>query len=163
MRSLLVAFLFLPLSAIAWPMSESEVDAIAPGCLCSATDPNFDGLRYPEQIPHCVRNVSTQTKAIIKTRFGIPQSDAKRYAIDHRISLWAGGSNDECNLVPIDAVKHEDKNIMEARLRAQLEAGEITHAAVIEAFQRWYHDCFFNDDCASSVSSNAWLMPASSR
>ena len=163
LRSLLVALLFLPLSAIAWPLSEAEVDALAPGCLCSANDPNFDGLRYPEQIPHCVRNVSTQQKADVKAHFGISKSDAKRYAIDHRISLWAGGANDECNLVPIDAAKHENKNVMEARLRAQLEAGEITQADVIEAFQQWYHDCFFNDACTSNVSSNAWLMPASSR
>lgn len=147
LRALFVAFLFAPLAALAWPLSEVEVNAIAPGCLCSANDPNFDGLRYPEQIPHCVRNVTTQAKAAIKVRFGVSQSEAKKYAIDHRISLWAGGSNEECNLVPIDAAKHENKNIMEARLRAQLEAGEITHAAVIEAFQEWYHSCFFNGIC----------------
>jgi hypothetical protein len=147
LRAFVVFLLLAPLAALAWPLSEAEVDALAPGCLCSATDADFDGLRYPEQIPHCVRNVSTQTKAAVKRKFGISPGEASRFSIDHRISLWAGGSNEVCNLVPIDAVKHENKNAMEARLRARLQVGSVSHSEVIEAFQRWYQDCFFNDIC----------------
>jgi hypothetical protein len=147
LRAFAVFLLLAPLAALGWPLSEAEVDALAPGCLCSATDADFDGLRYPEQIPHCARNVSTQTKNAVKARFGVPRERWSRMQVDHRISLWAGGSNEVCNLVPIDVVKHDNKNAMEARLRARLQVGSVSHSEVIEAFQRWYQDCFFNDIC----------------
>lgn len=163
MRSFLVALLFLPLGAVAWPLSESEVNAIAPGCLCSANDPNFKGLRWPMQIPSCSRNVSTSTKKQIKKIFGIAPSKWGQYEVDHRISLWAGGSNDRCNLVPIERVKHADKNVMEEQLRSRVIEDTITYEEVILSFNTWYHDCFFNNVCMSKVATSALFTPASSR
>jgi hypothetical protein len=145
LRSLLVVLLLLP--SLAFPFTEEQVNRIAPGCLCSANDPDFDGLRYPEQIPHCRRNVSTMRKNIVKQWFGIPKDQWKDYEVDHRLSLWVGGSNEDCNLVPIGAAKHHVKNILERDLRGQIKAGTMTQSEAIERFQQWYHDCFFRDQC----------------
>ena len=44
--------------------------SLTPGALCTTDDPNFDGLRYPEQIAHCRRNVSRAEKNRIAAAYG---------------------------------------------------------------------------------------------
>jgi hypothetical protein len=66
------------------------------GSLCTVADPDFDGYRYAEQIPHCERNVSTDRKDVICRRDGV--YNRTNYTVDHIIPLSLGGSNHNDNL-----------------------------------------------------------------
>lgn len=66
------------------------------GRLCNQSDPDFDGLRYSEQIPHCSRNVTTEKKIEICKRDGI--DDRSEFTVDHIIPLALGGDNSDENL-----------------------------------------------------------------
>jgi 5-methylcytosine-specific restriction endonuclease McrA len=68
------------------------------GHLCTETDLDFDGFRYKEQIPHCVRNVTTERKIAICKRDGVDNHDRSDFTVDHIIPLALGGSNSDENL-----------------------------------------------------------------
>lgn len=98
------------------------------GHLCTETDPDFDGFRYEEQIPHCTRNVTTKRKIHICLRAGV--EDRTEYTVDHIIPLSLGGSNADENLWcqhSSDAVTH-----LEYQTYLQLNRGEITQQEAID-------------------------------
>ena len=66
------------------------------GHLCTELDPDYDGLRYKEQIPHCIRNVTTERKIAVCKRDGV--MDRSEFTVDHIIPLSLGGSNSDENL-----------------------------------------------------------------
>lgn len=97
------------------------------GHFCSELDPDFDGFRYEEQIPHCKRNVSTERKVDICLRDGV--EDRTEYTVDHIIPLSLGGSNADENLWcqhHSDAVTH-----IEYQAYLQLKDGELTQQEAV--------------------------------
>ena len=73
---------------------------MTPGSLCSKEDKDFKEVRYNEQIPVCKRNVSPSLKDKIYAKYQVKPEERDQYTIDHKISLFVGGSNKEDNLWP---------------------------------------------------------------
>jgi hypothetical protein len=149
-KTLAISFL-INTSAFAWPITEKEAKRIAPGSLCTEDDPDFQEYRYPEQISYCRRNLSSARKEAIKRKFGIPREDWSLYQIDHVYSLWVGADNSDRNLMPITVPQHEWKNQMEAVIRPLVVSGEMTQSEALGYFDEWYHVCFFEGDCGSTI------------
>ncbi len=127
--------------------TEDVGNSLSPGCLCSTEDPDFSEFRYPENIPYCARNVTTGKKNEIKNKYSIEPQDRPNFEIDHRLPLWLGGSNRDCNLMPIEKEKHLNKNEIENEIRLLIENGKITQELAVKKIQEWYHSCFFNNEC----------------
>jgi hypothetical protein len=66
------------------------------GSLCTRDNPDFDALRYSEDVPHCARNVTIEKKIEICKRDGI--EDRSQFTVDHIIPLSLGGDNSDENL-----------------------------------------------------------------
>jgi len=106
---------------------------MTPGSICTQQSPDFDGLRYDEQIPHCNRNVTTSQKAKIYEAYGIPEVDRNQFTIDHLIPLSLGGSNASSNLWPeAKILKQQERPALEQYLYNEINAGEITQEAAIK-------------------------------
>jgi len=67
-----------------------------PGSFCTDQNPDFDGYRYQESIPHCKRHVTTSRKIAVCRRDGV--EDRSEFTVDHIIPLSIGGSNADDNL-----------------------------------------------------------------
>ena len=110
-----------------------------PGKLCTKDDPDFDGLRYPEQIPHCRRHVTEEKKRRVAERYGVNPAELSHYEVDHLIELNAGGSNDEENLWP-QPLGPEDaaaKDHVEDETFHGLERGTMTQAEAVAEIKAW--------------------------
>lgn len=99
------------------------------GSLCSLDDPDFDGVRYSEQLPHCGRNVSLSLKKVVYESYGLGYNPDKAYTIDHLIPLSLGGSNHQDNLWPQHKSLHTGD--MEYKLFCLLRDGEIRQADAV--------------------------------
>lgn len=97
MKKYIIFFLLLSLVSINTEAFTTNIDLL----LCTDQDSDFDGYRYPEQIPHCKRNVSASKKREIYRRNGISRENQVKFYIDHLVSLSHGGNNSFENLVPI--------------------------------------------------------------
>lgn len=62
---------------------------------------------FGECIPVNSRDVSSQTKVLVKNKYGYPKY--ARMEIDHRIPLCLGGSNLVENLQPLSSADHKKK------------------------------------------------------
>jgi len=90
-----ILFLLLfSLNIYSFPLTPNP--KVSPGSLCTIHDPDFDGFRYLESIPHCKRNVSTKLKKKVCKRDGV--TDRRNYTVDHIYPLSLGGSNHSDNL-----------------------------------------------------------------
>lgn len=102
------------------------------GSICTTNDPDFERLRYDEQIPYCARNVSRESKSDIYDTYGVPERCRKEYTIDHFIPLSIGGTNHRDNLWPehksIKALRKE----LENDLYKKVSLGEMTQAEAIK-------------------------------
>jgi hypothetical protein len=102
------------------------------GSTCTTSDPDFDRLRYGEQIPYCARNVSREEKALIYEAYGVPSRCRKEYTIDHFIPLSLGGTNHRDNLWPeaksIKALRQD----LELDLYKKMSQGQVTQAEAIK-------------------------------
>ncbi|NNN05163.1 MAG: hypothetical protein HKL90_04610 [Elusimicrobia bacterium] len=116
--------------------------SFTPGHLCSASDPNFDGYRYPEQIAHCRRNVTEQMKATIAAHYGIARSDWGNYEFDHLIPLAIGGDSSIDNLWPQphgNPDGSQGKDRLEDQLYHEMVAGSVTQAAAVQQIFAWFN------------------------
>jgi hypothetical protein len=116
--------------------------AITPGSLCTDSDPNFDGYRYPEDIAHCRRNVSKREKNDVAAAYGVAKSSFSQYEFDHLIPLGIGGSDDESNIwpQPLDA-DNDDKDRLEEQLYLEMRDGQITQADAVAEILAWRPAC----------------------
>lgn len=98
------------------------------GDYCTLNDPDFDGLRYEESIPHCKRNVSTNKKDFICERDGV--SNREDFTVDHIIPLSLGGSNSADNLW----CQHNSLSVthLETKMYLQLKEGKITQKKAVK-------------------------------
>lgn len=115
----------------------SPIRALTPGELCS-TPTEF---RYPEQIPYCERDVSTELKEHIfemyrREGFELPASHRSSYKIDHFIPLCAGGANTIENLRPQHKTVYELTDSLEKLACDKLKTGKITQRQIVGMIKR---------------------------
>lgn len=127
--TLFAATLFLAPPAIAeFPYTP---EAATSGSVCTTRDSHFEEFRYPEQIPYCVRRVSSSLKKQIYDAYGVPSKCRKYYTIDHFYPLSLGGTNRTDNLWPeAKSIKNLRKNL-ETDLFQRLQRGTITQAQAL--------------------------------
>lgn len=85
-----------------------------PGSFCNVASKDYLEMRYKELLPICKRNVSTATKNKVFAAYGVPEEEKILYVIDHKMSLFLGGTNDIDNLWP------QQKIFSSARLENQV-------------------------------------------
>jgi hypothetical protein len=108
-----------------------------PGFLCSPTDPNFVGYRYPGHIAYCQRNIPASKKDQVAQWYGIPKSDYSLYEFDHFIPLSAGGSDDIRNLWPQPIAEAHDKDKVEDQVYNGLKSGTMTQQQAVDLIHAW--------------------------
>jgi hypothetical protein len=108
-----------------------------PGFLCSPTDPNFVGYRYPGNIAYCQRNIPAFEKDQVAQWYGIPKSDYSKYEFDHFIPLSAGGSDDIRNLWPQPLAEAHDKDRVEDQVYNGLKSGTMTQQQAVDLIHAW--------------------------
>jgi hypothetical protein len=118
-------------------VSEYPDPSLTPGVLCTRDDKDYDGDRYPEEIPHCKRNVTRHTKVVVAAQYGVSEDDLVNYQIDHFYPLGLGGSNDPGNLWPLIYDDARAKAKIEDELYLQLRDGQITQAQAIDEISHW--------------------------
>ncbi len=117
--------------------------SFTPGHLCTPSDPNFDGYRYPEHIAHCRRNVTERMKEIVAAHYGVPKSDWGNYEFDHLIPLAVGGDSSIDNLWPQphgNPDGSQGKDRLEDQLYHEMAAGSITQAAAVQQIYGWFQN-----------------------
>ena len=114
--------------------------AFTPGKLCTADDPDFKELRYPEQISYCQRHVTRQMKLEVAAHYGLPESEWHNYEFDHLIPLAIGGNSRVENLWPQPRGQDESdgKDVLENQLYQLLKAGTITQAEAVSRNAAWF-------------------------
>ncbi len=136
-----LALLFiLSVSAQAsWGMSRPSA-SYTPGRLCTASDPDFSNLDYPENIARCNRNISTDEKKAVAQAYGnIPQSQWANYEFDHLIPLCAGGANSITNLWPQPISEAHLKDKIEDEVCIGMKLGKITQAQAVQKIFDWFN------------------------
>lgn len=129
-----------PAGVSAQPQAQYQTprdQALTPGALCTEDDPDFDGYRYAERVPHCRRDVSTGLKRSVAASYGISDRERQNYQIDHLIPLALGGSNARANLWPVVRDEAQRKAEVEQRLYDQLASGQISQADAIAEILAW--------------------------
>ena len=111
--------------------------AHTPGFLCSPTDPNFVGYRYPGNVAYCQRNIGAAEKDQVAKWYGIPKSDYSKYEFDHFIPLNCGGSNDPRNLWPQPLAEAHDKDKVEDQVYYGLKSGKMTQQQGVDLIRAW--------------------------
>ncbi|RYZ78702.1 MAG: HNH endonuclease [Proteobacteria bacterium] len=106
---------------------------LTPGSLCSSPDSH----RYPEQIPYCSRDVSSELKRSLFVKYdqiGFRTRDLQRgdFKIDHYIPLCMGGSNEESNLWPQYKKIYAITDPLEPVLCEKMSEGRLTQKKAVE-------------------------------
>ena len=132
----LLFFLALTLSDIAFSYPKTPDIKIAPGRLCHESDPDFTGYRYMQRVPTCRRNVSYKTKNKICLLYGV--DDRRNYTVDHIIPLSLGGSNHESNLW----CQHRDifTGYLEYYYFRMLRDNRMRHVATVHSLLSWKYN-----------------------
>lgn len=115
-------------------------EEITPGHLCTPKDPDFDEHRYPEEIPHCARNVSHSTRVKVSAPYGVTEDELPDFQVDHLIPLALGGSNSELNLWPVPYAQARAKAKVEYATFNELKDGRITQSQAITKIRQWVRD-----------------------
>lgn len=111
---------------------------LTPGALCTPDDPDFDGRRYAEGVPHCRRHVTAAERDAVAKAYGVAKQDYHLYEFDHRIELAAGGSNARENLWPQILVPDaHDKDRLEEQTFVAMRAGTMTQAEAVNRLLAW--------------------------
>ena len=122
-------------------MSEMKGGALIrdlpPGKICTQSDPDFDGFRYPAHVAHCRRNVTGALKKRVADAYGVPASDYSLYEFDHYIPLNAGGANAVDNLWPEPIDEAKEKDVLEDDIYHKLKNGSIDQKEAIAMIKRW--------------------------
>jgi hypothetical protein len=111
--------------------------SVTPGETCSASDPDFEGYQYPDEVARCRRHVTTAQRKAIAKAYGIPKSEWKDYQFDHLIPLCAGGSNADENLWYQPNAEAEGKDLLENQVCLALRKGKITQEQAIARVMQW--------------------------
>jgi hypothetical protein len=114
-----------------FPRGPDEV--LTPGVPCD----HADSYRYPEKVPYCNRNVSTDLKKAIfvaydQLGFRTTQMQRADFKIDHYIPLCMGGGNDGKNLWPQHKTVYAVTDPLEPLLCDKMAAGHLTQKKAIE-------------------------------
>jgi hypothetical protein len=102
------------------------------GSVCSASDPDFERLRYQEQIPFCKRKVSGGLKKHVYQKYRVPEHCRGEYTIDHFIPLSIGGTNRADNLWPEHKSIKALRRNLEWEIYKKMDQGTITQQKAIE-------------------------------
>lgn len=121
------------------------IPALTPGHLCTRQDPDFDELRYQEQISHCRRNVTKSTRIAVSEPYGVSEDELENYQVDHLIPLALGGSNARENLWPVAYEQARAKARFEYQTYLELKEGQIGQKAAVEKIRRWVRDNLVNE------------------
>lgn len=114
-----------------------------PGVMCSRRDKDYTEDRYPEGIPYCRRNLTTEEKKEVSRRYNLPWEEHSAYQFDHLLSLCLGGSNDLRNIWPMPYEDARAKAKLESALCIRLKNGEITQAEAVRTELGWFADGLF--------------------
>jgi hypothetical protein len=115
-----------------------DINDNTPGVLCSIYDPDFDGFKYREKIPHCGRNMTAATQREVADRYHVPKSQYKYYEFDHLIPLALGGSNSAANIWPQRLDEARQKDSLEFDLYWKMRRGTIRQRDAIRAIFAWH-------------------------
>lgn len=113
---------------------------LTPGILCTPQDKDFKEYRYPERLPYCRRNFSTDEKKEVSRWYGVPWEEHSKYQYDHLLSLCLGGSNDKRNLWPMPYEDARAKAKLEFQLCERLKNAELTQAEAVKEELGWFKD-----------------------
>ncbi|MGZ3770439.1 MAG: HNH endonuclease signature motif containing protein [Bdellovibrio sp.] len=112
---------------------------ITPGVLCSKSDPDFEGLDYPEQIARCNRNIDFEKKQQVAAEYGnIPRNEWKNYEFDHLVPLCAGGSNNIGNLWPQPINEAKSKDQLEVEICTAMRDGTLKQEEAVQKVYDWF-------------------------
>ena len=110
------------------------------GVLCTPQDKGFKEYRYPERIPYCKRNFSTDEKKEVSRWYGVPWEEHSKYQYDHLLSLCLGGSNSLYNLWPMPYEDARAKAKLEVQLCERLKNAELTQAEAVKEELGWFKE-----------------------
>lgn len=120
------------MEAMRFPLGPDH--SVTPGETCQRPDT----YRYPEKIPYCNRDVSSdEKKAIIRnydSTFGYQVGSMNRseFKIDHYIPLCMGGSNSSKNLWPQHQTVYAKTDMLEQKLCELMAAGKLLQMEAME-------------------------------
>jgi hypothetical protein len=143
MSKVILGLLFFAITQIVTAQQQSSFPLgpnpeMTPGALCTTPD----GYRYPEHIPYCNRNVTTDEKNQIinaydtQLGFSINTMDRQDFKIDHFIPLCAGGANEAANLWPQHKSVYAITDPIEPAICGKMEAGRLKQADAVELVKR---------------------------
>jgi hypothetical protein len=128
---------FVGCAALASTTAPQPNPTLTPGAICTASDPDFDGFRYPEHVAHCKRHVTAQMKREIGQAYGIDPTDFSSYEFDHLYPLGIGGSNAPQNIWPEPKEQADEKDKLENQLYQKLRRGTITQRETLRQIDAW--------------------------
>ena len=132
--------------------------AITPGRVCSQSDPNFSGYRYPGHVAVCARSVSSAEKDSIAARYGVARGEYSQYEFDHFIPLSIGGSDAVENVWPQPLAEAHEKDALEQELYNAISQGTITQADAVSRVRAW-RPSNFPASCAPPVDGGVVHHP----
>lgn len=108
-----------------FPIPVTPDEQITPGDLCSESDRDFDGYRYPEKMVYCERNVGKGDKNAIYKAYKVDIKCKHRYTVDHFVPLALGGNNSRENLWPEHLLVKETRQELEQELYNAVSSGQM--------------------------------------
>ncbi len=120
------------------PYPQNPVYQLTPGSLCAQPTE----YRYPERIPYCERQVSSQAKVEIirmydqRLGYRISQMNRQEFKIDHYVPLCMGGSNGVNNLWPQHQTVYQYTDPLEPVLCDKMSQGRLKQKDAIDLIRR---------------------------
>lgn len=134
MKSVFLAVFLLCQIAFANQFPTSPDPQLTPGQLCQHPTEN----RYPENIPYCERDVTSEQKREIiemydhQLGFSVRAMPRSKFKIDHYIPLCMGGSNDRENLWPQHESIYEITDPLEQEACQAMAEGRLSQKKAVE-------------------------------
>lgn len=129
-----------PVEPLSGRFNSAPRPEFTPGVLCTTSDKDFKEFRYPERIPYCKRNFSTDEKKEVSRWYGVPWEEHSKYQYDHLLSLCLGGSNSLYNLWPMPYEDARAKAKLEFQLCERLKNAELTQAEAVKEELGWFKE-----------------------